>query len=182
MGGRKKTTVEKAEERGGGLAMAEGSLGGAAGSLEKKIDAGGAPIRRLQWRRRRTAAETRRKTAVLAISRSDHADLARLIARGEEFDLGDPSESRNSSFEGERSGFSGCSVAPPEEGNEAENADLDRNPRFDKRRRIPSAEEMEEFFAEAEKQEQLRFLNKYNFDVVRDAPMAGRFLWISAAP
>ncbi|XP_078444463.1 uncharacterized protein LOC144713676 [Wolffia australiana] len=144
--------------------MAEESLGG--GGSKRKRTVGGAP---LQWRRRRPATERRRRTVV---------DPASLASNRENFELSVSLEA----IEEESFRSNSRSAEFPEEGNEAENADLDRNPRFDKRRRIPSAEEMEEFFAEAEKQEQLRFLNKYNFDVVRDAPMAGRFLWISAAP
>ncbi|XP_078444667.1 uncharacterized protein LOC144713830 isoform X2 [Wolffia australiana] len=140
----------------------------------------GAPIRRLQWRIRRRAAERRRRTAISPVSPLAVDNSSSLIARSENFGLSSGSScgAALAVGEGERS----ISTSAPEEGNETENADLDRNPRLDKKRRIPSAEEMEEFFAAAEKQEQLRFLDKYNFDVVRDAPMAGRFLWISAAP
>ncbi|KAL3531116.1 hypothetical protein ACH5RR_010438, partial [Cinchona calisaya] len=39
---------------------------------------------------------------------------------------------------------------------------------------IPSAAEIEEFFAPAEQQQQ-EFINKYNFDIVNDIPLPGRY-------
>uniref|UniRef100_A0A803NKP5 TF-B3 domain-containing protein n=1 Tax=Cannabis sativa TaxID=3483 RepID=A0A803NKP5_CANSA len=50
------------------------------------------------------------------------------------------------------------------------------------RRRTPSGitpprNEIEEFFAIAEKTEQKRFTEKYNFDVVKDTPLDGRYQW-----
>ncbi|KAK9056675.1 hypothetical protein SSX86_024037 [Deinandra increscens subsp. villosa] len=43
---------------------------------------------------------------------------------------------------------------------------------------MPSAAELEEFFTKAEKYEQKRFAEKYNFDIVKDVPMDGRYQWI----
>ncbi|CAH9146028.1 unnamed protein product [Cuscuta epithymum] len=43
---------------------------------------------------------------------------------------------------------------------------------------MPSAAEIEEFFAVTEKYEQKRFLEKYNYDVVKDAPLEGRYQWV----
>ncbi|XP_020244216.1 cyclin-dependent kinase inhibitor 7-like [Asparagus officinalis] len=40
-----------------------------------------------------------------------------------------------------------------------------------------TAKEIEEFFTEAEREEKKRFMNKYNYDVVKDAPMEGRYEW-----
>ncbi|XP_058764176.1 cyclin-dependent kinase inhibitor 4-like [Vicia villosa] len=45
-------------------------------------------------------------------------------------------------------------------------------------RNIPTAYEMDEFFAFAEKQQQAIFMEKYNFDVVNDVPLPGRFEWV----
>ncbi|XP_009596219.1 cyclin-dependent kinase inhibitor 3-like isoform X2 [Nicotiana tomentosiformis] len=45
-------------------------------------------------------------------------------------------------------------------------------------RNIPSAQEMEEFFTFAEQQQQRLFMEKYNFDVVNDLPLTGRYEWI----
>ncbi|CAH9079750.1 unnamed protein product [Cuscuta epithymum] len=43
---------------------------------------------------------------------------------------------------------------------------------------MPSAAEIEEFFASKEKYEQKRFQEKYNYDVVKDAPLEGRYQWV----
>lgn len=43
---------------------------------------------------------------------------------------------------------------------------------------IPTAYEMEEFFAFAEKQQHRIFMEKYNFDIVNDVPLPGRFEWV----
>lgn len=45
-------------------------------------------------------------------------------------------------------------------------------------RNIPTAYEMEEFFAYAEKQQQTIFMDKYNFDIVNDVPLPGRYEWV----
>ncbi|CAI8583054.1 unnamed protein product [Vicia faba] len=45
-------------------------------------------------------------------------------------------------------------------------------------RNIPTAYEMDEFFAFAEKQQQAIFMEKYNFDVVNDVPLPGRYEWV----
>ncbi|VFQ72122.1 unnamed protein product [Cuscuta campestris] len=44
--------------------------------------------------------------------------------------------------------------------------------------RKPPEAEIEEFFADAEKYEQKKFLEKYNYDVVKDAPLEGRYQWV----
>ncbi|KAL8170220.1 hypothetical protein V2J09_022024 [Rumex salicifolius] len=38
--------------------------------------------------------------------------------------------------------------------------------------------EMEEFFAVTEMQQQQHFMNKYNFDIVNDLPLSGRYDWV----
>ncbi|RDX86359.1 Cyclin-dependent kinase inhibitor 7, partial [Mucuna pruriens] len=43
--------------------------------------------------------------------------------------------------------------------------------------KTPPKAEIEEFFAMAEKYEQKRFAEKYNFDIVRDMPLEGRYQW-----
>ncbi|KAI4356421.1 hypothetical protein L6164_000445 [Bauhinia variegata] len=45
-------------------------------------------------------------------------------------------------------------------------------------RNIPTDDEIEEFFAYAEKQQQRIFMDKYNFDFVNDIPLPGRFDWV----
>lgn len=48
--------------------------------------------------------------------------------------------------------------------------------------KIPAAAEVEEFFAAAEKQEQKRFADKYNYDVKKDVPLEGRYQWVRLKP
>lgn len=43
---------------------------------------------------------------------------------------------------------------------------------------IPTAYEMEEFFSYAEKQQQTIFMDKYNFDIVNEVPLPGRYEWV----
>ncbi|XP_043707299.1 cyclin-dependent kinase inhibitor 5-like [Telopea speciosissima] len=50
------------------------------------------------------------------------------------------------------------------------------------RRIIPTAHEMEEFFAGAEQQQQRLFTEKYNFDPVNDKPLPGRYEWVRVKP
>ncbi|KAK4768514.1 hypothetical protein SAY87_003655 [Trapa incisa] len=45
-------------------------------------------------------------------------------------------------------------------------------------RDYPTMQEMEEFFALAEEQQHKLFLEKYNFDIVKDSPTPGRFEWV----
>ncbi|XP_011092584.1 cyclin-dependent kinase inhibitor 7 [Sesamum indicum] len=44
--------------------------------------------------------------------------------------------------------------------------------------KTPPAAELEEFFAAAEKYEQKRFAEKYNYDIVKDVPLEGRYQWV----
>ncbi|CAL9082042.1 unnamed protein product [Musa textilis] len=46
----------------------------------------------------------------------------------------------------------------------------------------PSDAELEEFFAGAERDLRRRFVERYNFDVVEDVPLAGRYEWIPLTP
>ncbi|KAM7482516.1 hypothetical protein LguiB_007099 [Lonicera macranthoides] len=48
--------------------------------------------------------------------------------------------------------------------------------------KMPSAAEIEEFFAEAEKYDQKLFTEKYNYDVVKDVPLEGRYQWVRLKP
>ncbi|KAJ6395965.1 hypothetical protein OIU77_021090 [Salix suchowensis] len=48
--------------------------------------------------------------------------------------------------------------------------------------RMPSLAEIDSFFAGAEKEEQKRFAEKYNYDVVMDLPMEGQYQWICLKP
>ncbi|OEL23198.1 hypothetical protein BAE44_0015783 [Dichanthelium oligosanthes] len=52
-----------------------------------------------------------------------------------------------------------------------------------KRGRPPPEEEVEAFLAAAENAMALRFAAKYNYDVVKDAPMdGGRYEWVRVGP
>uniref|UniRef100_A0A7N0UH75 Cyclin-dependent kinase inhibitor n=1 Tax=Kalanchoe fedtschenkoi TaxID=63787 RepID=A0A7N0UH75_KALFE len=47
---------------------------------------------------------------------------------------------------------------------------------------MPTASEIEEFFALAEQHQHRIFLEKYNFDVVSGRPMPGRYEWVPVNP
>ncbi|XP_066397433.1 cyclin-dependent kinase inhibitor 6-like [Miscanthus floridulus] len=49
-------------------------------------------------------------------------------------------------------------------------------------RSSPPAEEVEAFLAAAESGMARRFAAKYNYDVVKDAPMDGRYEWVRVGP
>ncbi|KAK1417491.1 hypothetical protein QVD17_26620 [Tagetes erecta] len=46
----------------------------------------------------------------------------------------------------------------------------------------PSPAEIDEFFTAIEKKEQKRFADKYNYDIVNDVPMEGRYQWTRLKP
>ncbi|KAL8248802.1 hypothetical protein R6Q59_005670 [Mikania micrantha] len=48
--------------------------------------------------------------------------------------------------------------------------------------KLPPATELEEFFASAEKQLYKRFKHQYNYDIVNDTPLEGRFEWVELKP
>ncbi|XWS47252.1 hypothetical protein CRYUN_Cryun14cG0136400 [Craigia yunnanensis] len=52
----------------------------------------------------------------------------------------------------------------------------------DVQRFIPTTHEMEEFFTCAEQQQQRQFIEKYNFDIVNDLPLPGRYEWVQVIP
>lgn len=65
--------------------------------------------------------------------------------------------------------------------------DLDSPPRHPDAKstvqiKMPSDSEIEEFFAAAEKGLHKRFSEKYNFDVVKDIPLEGRYEWVPTKP
>ncbi|KNA14648.1 hypothetical protein SOVF_105520 [Spinacia oleracea] len=51
-----------------------------------------------------------------------------------------------------------------------------------KMKMTPSNSEIEDFFAAAEKDLHKRFSDKYNFDVVKDVPLEGRYDWVPIKP
>ncbi|KAL2906218.1 Cyclin-dependent kinase inhibitor 3 [Bienertia sinuspersici] len=48
--------------------------------------------------------------------------------------------------------------------------------------KMPSDSEIEEFFTSAEKDLHKRFIDKYNFDIVKDVPLEGRYEWVQLKP
>ncbi|MFS7917753.1 putative cyclin-dependent kinase inhibitor [Helianthus anomalus] len=48
-------------------------------------------------------------------------------------------------------------------------------------RTVPETD-IEELFASAEKERQKRFKDKYNYDIVKDTRLEGRFEWIQLKP
>ncbi|XP_073308666.1 uncharacterized protein [Primulina huaijiensis] len=48
--------------------------------------------------------------------------------------------------------------------------------------KMPSSEEIEEFFAAAEKCDQKRLTEKYNYDFLKDVPLEGRYQWVRLQP
>ncbi|KAL6217717.1 hypothetical protein ACLB2K_010934 [Fragaria x ananassa] len=54
--------------------------------------------------------------------------------------------------------------------------------RNDTQRTIPTALDMDEFFAQAERQQHKLFMEKYNFDITIDIPLPGRYEWEQVIP
>ncbi|KAE8704801.1 Cyclin-dependent kinase inhibitor family protein, putative isoform 2 [Hibiscus syriacus] len=48
--------------------------------------------------------------------------------------------------------------------------------------KMPTEAELEEFFAPAEKKLQKQFAEKYNYDIVKDEPLEGRYEWVRLKP
>lgn len=48
--------------------------------------------------------------------------------------------------------------------------------------KMPTEAELDEFFAAAEKDLQKQFIDKYNYDIVKDEPLKGRYEWIPLKP
>ncbi|KAB2042815.1 hypothetical protein ES319_D02G243500v1 [Gossypium barbadense] len=51
-----------------------------------------------------------------------------------------------------------------------------------KQPKTPSQEEIDEFFTVAENYEQKRFMEKYNYDIVKDMAVDGRYQWVRLKP
>ncbi|XP_004511939.1 uncharacterized protein [Cicer arietinum] len=47
---------------------------------------------------------------------------------------------------------------------------------------MPTELELDEFFASAEKDIQKKFQDKYNYDIVKDVPLEGRYEWVQLKP
>ncbi|XP_061994007.1 cyclin-dependent kinase inhibitor 4-like [Rosa rugosa] len=61
-------------------------------------------------------------------------------------------------------------------------ADANRRIQNSSQRHIPTAHDMDEFFAGAEEEQQKQFIDKYNFDPVNDKPLPGRYEWEKLDP
>ncbi|XP_004296651.1 PREDICTED: cyclin-dependent kinase inhibitor 5-like [Fragaria vesca subsp. vesca] len=61
-------------------------------------------------------------------------------------------------------------------------ADTNRRIQNSSQRHIPTAHDMDEFFAGAEEEQQKQFIDKYNFDPVNDKPLPGRYEWEKLDP
>ncbi|GKU94727.1 hypothetical protein SLEP1_g8174 [Rubroshorea leprosula] len=48
--------------------------------------------------------------------------------------------------------------------------------------KMPTEAELQEFFTAAEKDLQKQFVDKYNYDIVKDEPLDGRFEWVRLKP
>ncbi|PSR84753.1 Cyclin-dependent kinase [Actinidia chinensis var. chinensis] len=59
---------------------------------------------------------------------------------------------------------------------------IEANGRLPMPRHIPTAREMDDFFTVAEEQQQKQFVEKYNFDLVNDKPLPGRYEWTKLDP
>ncbi|KAK0580938.1 hypothetical protein LWI29_007881 [Acer saccharum] len=44
--------------------------------------------------------------------------------------------------------------------------------------KMPTSAEIDDFFSKAEKNEQKRFAEKYNYDIVKDVALEGRYQWV----
>ncbi|XP_075474338.1 cyclin-dependent kinase inhibitor 7-like isoform X2 [Primulina tabacum] len=65
---------------------------------------------------------------------------------------------------------------------ELESTAMPREPNFRRRsisaEKMPSEVELEEFFSAAETKIQKQFMDKYNFDILKDEPLEGRYEWV----
>ncbi|CAA7048301.1 unnamed protein product [Microthlaspi erraticum] len=52
----------------------------------------------------------------------------------------------------------------------------------EKTEKSPTQAELDDFFSAAESYEQKRFTEKYNYDIVKDTPLEGRYQWVSLKP
>ncbi|KAL1831595.1 hypothetical protein ACET3Z_001246 [Daucus carota] len=48
--------------------------------------------------------------------------------------------------------------------------------------KMPSTEEIEDFFSVAEMLQKKRFMEKYNYDIVKDVALEGRYQWVRVKP
>ncbi|MBA0740479.1 hypothetical protein Gogos_013678, partial [Gossypium gossypioides] len=61
-------------------------------------------------------------------------------------------------------------------------ADTNQRVQNSTRRHTPTSHEMDEFFSLTEEDQQRQFIEKYNFDPVKDKPLPGRYQWEKMDP
>ncbi|KAL0696878.1 hypothetical protein Bca4012_064058 [Brassica carinata] len=71
--------------------------------------------------------------------------------------------------------------------NLGETADMDSATKTERRdgqkkEKAPTEAELDDFFSAAERFQQKRFTDKYNYDIVNDTPLEGRYEWVSLKP
>lgn len=74
------------------------------------------------------------------------------------------------------------SIGTPGSTTRRTSTETNRRVRNEMQRNIPTTQEMEEFFAFAEQQQQRLFIEKYNFDVINDLPLPGQYEWVQVTP
>ncbi|XP_010479459.1 PREDICTED: cyclin-dependent kinase inhibitor 7-like [Camelina sativa] len=57
-----------------------------------------------------------------------------------------------------------------------------RKTEMKKMEKSPTQAELDDFFSAAERFQQKRFTEKYNYDVVNDTPLEGRYQWVTLKP
>ncbi|XP_020217592.1 cyclin-dependent kinase inhibitor 7 [Cajanus cajan] len=70
----------------------------------------------------------------------------------------------------------------PENSQELESVEIDSRHSLSAAQKMPTELELEEFFAAAEKDIQKQFQDKYNYDIVKDVPLEGRYEWVQLKP
>ncbi|CAG7868129.1 unnamed protein product [Brassica rapa] len=66
---------------------------------------------------------------------------------------------------------------------EMDSATTTKTERQEKKAKAPPTQaELDDFFSAAERGQQKRFTDKYNYDIVNDTPLEGRYEWVSLKP
>ena len=69
-----------------------------------------------------------------------------------------------------------------ENSQEPEPMEINSHRVLSKAKAMPTELELEEFFAASEKDIQKRFQDRYNYDIVKDVPLEGRYEWVQLKP
>ncbi|XP_042397200.1 cyclin-dependent kinase inhibitor 5-like isoform X1 [Zingiber officinale] len=133
------------------------------------------------WRRRRRASDRE----IRGVRRPPTAWLRQCLLRGAEVRGGEELDVPKL-FLGSKREREEITDSSSDDENQEAGFDLEPTAERDSHRRwpaeaMPTEAELEGFFAAAESESRRRFAERYNFDVVNDAPFAGRFEWIRLA-